>query len=100
MDKNYLKGIGVISLAYPIKGSSGNVQVDLMMQDDIDFAKWIFHSPDFTKNESKWKGRYRTALLMSISNSIRKMSLKANIKEKLRNLVELFLKWVKGSRNK
>jgi hypothetical protein len=70
MDKNYMKGLGIISVAYPIKGSSGNVQVDFMLQDDIDFAKWMFHSPDFTKNESKWKGLYRTELLKSIGNSI------------------------------
>lgn len=70
MDKVYMKGLGIISLAYPIKGSSGNVQVDLMLSDNIDFSKWMFHSPDFTKNESKWKGLYRTELLKSISNAV------------------------------
>jgi len=70
MDKNYMKGLGIISIAYPIKGSGGNVQVDLMLQDDIDFAKWMFHSPDFTKNESQWKGLYRTELLKAIGNAV------------------------------
>lgn len=70
MDKNFMKGLGIISIAYPIKGSGGNVQVDLMLQDNIDFAKWMFHSPDFTKNESEWKGLYRTELLKSIGNAV------------------------------
>ncbi len=70
MDKNFMKGLGIISLAYPIKGSNGNVQVDLMLQDDIDFARWMFHSPDFTKQESQWKGLYRTELLKAIGNAV------------------------------
>jgi hypothetical protein len=70
MDKNYMKGLGIVSLAYPIKGSSGNVQVDLMLQDNIDFARWMFHSPDFTKQESEWKGLYRTELLKAIGNAV------------------------------
>jgi hypothetical protein len=69
-DKNYMKGLGIISIAYPIKGSGGNVQLDLMLQDNIDFAKWMFHSPDFTKQESNWKGLYRTELLKSIGNAV------------------------------
>ena len=75
MDKKYMKGLGIISLAYPIKGSSGNVQVDLMLQDDINFAKWMFHSPDFTKQESEWKGIYRTELIKSIGNAVSVPSL-------------------------
>lgn len=70
MDKVFMKGLNIISLAYPIKGGSGNVQVDLMLQDDIKFAKWMFHSPDFTKNESEWKGLYRTELLKAISYAV------------------------------
>lgn len=70
MEKNYMVGLGIISLAYPIKGNSGNVQVDLMLQDNIKFATWMFHSPDFTKNESKWKGLYRTELLKSIGYAV------------------------------
>lgn len=70
MEKNYMKGLGIISIAYPIKGSSGNVQVDLMLSDDINFASFMFHSPDFTKNESKWKGLYRTELLKSIVHAV------------------------------
>jgi hypothetical protein len=70
MDKKYMVGLGIISLAYPIKGSSGKVQVDLMLQDNIDFARWMFHSPDFTKGESDWKGLYRTELLKAIGNAV------------------------------
>lgn len=70
MDKIFMKGLGIISMAYPIVGSSGKVQVDLMLQDDIPFAKFMFHSPDFTKNESEWKGLYRTELLKAIGYAV------------------------------
>jgi len=70
LDKVFMKGLGIISIAYPVKGSSGNVQVDLMLQDNIDFARWMFHSPDFTKQESEFKGIYRTELLKSIGNAV------------------------------
>ncbi len=70
MEKNFMRGLGIVSIAYPIKGDNGNVQLDLMLQDDINFANWMFHSPDFTKSESKWKGLYRTELLKAISSAI------------------------------
>lgn len=42
------------------------VQVDFMFVDNVEFAKFAYHSPDFTKNESKYKGMYQSALLMAI----------------------------------
>lgn len=46
------------------------VQVDFMFTDNIDFAKFAYNSPDFTKNESKYKGMYQSGLLMAaISNT-------------------------------
>ena len=70
MELHYMKGFGIVSIAYPIKGGNGNVQVDLVMTDDIRFAEWLFWSPDFTKNESEWKGLYRTELIKSICAAV------------------------------
>ena len=42
------------------------VQVDFMFTDNVEFAQFAYNSPDFTKNESKYKGMYQSALLMAI----------------------------------
>lgn len=41
-------------------------QVDFMFVDDIFYAKFAFNSPDYTRNESRYKGMHQSALLMSI----------------------------------
>jgi hypothetical protein len=43
------------------------VQVDLMFCTDINFSKFMYHSPDFIKKESLFKGLYRTNLLIIIA---------------------------------
>jgi len=56
-----------VSFGAPIGGDykNGVGQVDLMLTDDLDWSKFIYHSPDFRKAESKYKGAYRNLLLMS-----------------------------------
>ena len=63
---NYGKGIHVISLAWPIPGTKDYGQVDLMPSDNMEYSKWMYHSPDFTKAESKYKGLFRNQLIMAI----------------------------------
>lgn len=46
------------------------VQVDFMFVDDLEFAEFVYHSPDFRKNESKYKGMYQSALLMATAKAI------------------------------
>jgi len=60
------KGFQLISIAYPIKGNEqlGFCQVDLMLSTSLEWSKFIYHSPDFRKAESKYKGLYRNILLM------------------------------------
>jgi len=70
-----MKGLGVVSIAFPIYDESGketgqNVQVDLMPTDSIAYSDFVFSSPDFTKDESQYKGVYRTMLLMQILSSV------------------------------
>ena len=61
-------GLRLISLGFPykLKGESNVVQVDLMFTTDINYAKFMYHSPDFIKNESLFKGLYRTNLLIIV----------------------------------
>lgn len=60
-------GLNQVSIAAPIMGDfkNGVGQVDLMMSRDIKWSTFMYHSPDFTKDESKYKGAYRNLLLMS-----------------------------------
>lgn len=67
-------GFQQVSVGVPIDGKNNNgiAQIDLMLTDNLDFSTFMYHSPDFTKSESKYKGLYRNILLMNIiSNSNR-----------------------------
>jgi hypothetical protein len=81
------KGLQQCSIGVPVEGKSGNgiAQIDLMLTDNLDFSTFMYHSPDFTKAESKYKGLYRNILLMMIiSNSKRqttKLTDKGEIQE-------------------
>jgi hypothetical protein len=47
-----------------------------MLSPDLQWSKFAYHSPDFTKSESKYKGVYRNALLMAIITETSKDILK------------------------
>ena len=61
-------GLKQISIGAPIDGDykNGTGQVDFMLSRDLKWSEFMYHSPDFTKDESKYKGAYRNILLMSI----------------------------------
>ena len=64
------KGFGVISLEWPIvnkdkKQKGQRVQLDLMLVDNLELAKFSFWSP--SSEESKWKGIYRNMMLSAIA---------------------------------
>lgn len=64
------KGLGIISIGWPIQSKDGGVvQVDFMLSDNIEWTKFAWHSPDIGKLESKYKGAYRNALLEAIVNA-------------------------------
>lgn len=63
---NYGKGIHVISIAWLIPGTEMYGQVDLMPSDNMEYTKWMYHAPDMTKAESKYKGLFRNQLIMAI----------------------------------
>ena len=71
------KGFQQVSIGVPVEGKEGNgiAQIDLMLTDNLDFSTFMYHSPDFTKAESKYKGLYRNILVqMIIGNSKRETS--------------------------
>jgi hypothetical protein len=68
------KGFNQVSFGVPIGGDSnaGIGQIDFMFTDSLTWSEFMYHSPDFTAAESKYKGLYRNILLMKIiSNSKR-----------------------------
>ena len=46
------------------------VQVDFMFGQNLDYSSFIHHSPDYTKNESEFKGAIRTELLRILANLV------------------------------
>lgn len=72
------KGFQQVSVGVPIEGKSGNglAQIDLMLTDNLDFSTFMYHSPDFTKAESKYKGLYRNILLMNIISNAKRETTK------------------------
>lgn len=81
------KGFQQVSIGVPIEGDKKNgiAQIDLMVTDNLEFSTFMYHSPDFTQSESKYKGLYRNILLMNIiSNSKRettKLTDKGEVEE-------------------
>jgi len=53
-----------VHIGIPIVNQDGIAQVDIMMSNNIEYAKFRFHSP--TQNESKYKGAIRSDLLKAI----------------------------------
>lgn len=68
----YAKNPTLISLRYPydIDGKKDDAQIDLMIVKNMSWSKVYWHSPDFTKHESKYKGGARTELLAIIISEI------------------------------
>jgi hypothetical protein len=68
-----MKGINVISLQWPIEGnkSNGMVQLDLIPIGDMNWAKFIYYSPDYRKDESRYKSAHRNWLFQAILSSLK-----------------------------
>jgi hypothetical protein len=70
-------GFNQVSFGAPIGGDykNGIGQVDFMLTHDLDWSKFMYHSPDFRTAESMYKGAYRNLLLMSaIGNCFREIT--------------------------
>ena len=73
-----VKGFNQISVGVPIEGDpkKGTAQIDLMLTANMEWSKFMYHSPDFRQEESKYKGMYRNILLMSIVSECKKEATK------------------------
>lgn len=61
-----LKGIGVISIKYPIGGDemNGFAQIDLLITNDIEWGRFVYYSPSYL--ESKYSSKYLGIVIMAI----------------------------------
>lgn len=63
-----MPGLNIVSIGWPIEGDveKGVVQLDLIPLSDMDWAEFIYYSPDYKKSESAYKSAHRNWLLASI----------------------------------
>lgn len=67
-DYNISDGFKIINFAYPYNDAFA--QVDLMFTDNMTLTKFNYWSPDFTKEESSYKGLARTILMMILVRAV------------------------------
>lgn len=63
-----MPGLNIVSLSWPIKGDQNNglVQLDLIPLSDMEWAEFIYYSPDYKRSESSYKSAHRNWLLAAI----------------------------------
>jgi hypothetical protein len=71
-------GFNQVSIGVNIPGTNDIGQVDLMISTNLEWSKFMYYSPDFTKAESKYKGLYRNQLLMAIVGQSKFQTTKMN----------------------
>ena len=59
-------GFSQVSFGMPINDADDVVQVDFMLVRNLEWSKFTQASPDYTKDESKYKGHVRNVLMMCI----------------------------------
>lgn len=65
---NFLRGLNIVSVGWPINGNPdlGIVQLDLIPLSSMEWAKFIYYSPDYRFGESKYKSAHRNWLFSAI----------------------------------
>ena len=91
-------GFKIVSFGAGIggKASNGLVQVDLMITPDLDWSNFIYHSPNFRKKESKYKGLYRNILLMALITEPEKWIIKETPDGGIEEIEVNILRYPKG----
>jgi hypothetical protein len=92
------KGLQQCSIGVPVEGKTNNgiAQIDLMLTDNLDFSTFMYHSPDFTKSESKYKGLYRNILLMMIIGNSKRETTKLTDKGEVQEYKSYVLRLNQG----
>jgi len=93
-----IKGFEQISFGAPINGDfkNGIAQVDLMLSTNLDWSRFMYHSPDFRTAESKYKGLFRNILLMSIVSEMMKEASKTTDKGEIEQYRQYVIRLEKG----
>lgn len=94
-------GFKIVSFACPIytrdfKNSEGFAQIDLMISPSLEWSNFIYHSPNFRKNESKYKGLYRNILLMALITEPQKWIVKETSDGGIEEIEVNILRYPKG----
>lgn len=86
-----MRGFKQVSAGIPIPGTSDIAQVDFMLSSDLEWSKFVYHSPNYREKESKYKGSVRNALLMAIitetSKNILKQTPEGDVEELESNVI-------------
>ena len=64
------QGLKLVSYGYKDNNTNLVHQVDIMFTENIKYSEFMYYSPDYTKNESRFKGLYRTNLLIICAGNI------------------------------
>lgn len=95
-----MKGLNILSVGfhyeYGIMRVPMIVQIDFMFTDNLEYTKFIYHSPDFRKNESGYKGLYRTNLMMHIVDLIPTSKEPVYVNDELTDYWKYSLSFEKG----
>lgn len=63
-------GLKVVSFAMPLKSDDDLVQIDLIVAGSMEFSRFFQTSPDYRKDESKYKSNVRNIFLLTISSTV------------------------------
>lgn len=66
VEQHTLSGLKIHSIGYRYKKDI--YQIDFMFTNDLQYALFMYHSPNFVNHESKFKGLYRTNLLVTTAS--------------------------------
>ena len=91
-----MKGFNQVCIAVAIPGTNDYAQVDLMLSTSLEWSKFMYYSPDFTKAESKYKGLYRNLLLMSIISEMNKEIVKRTEDDEIEEYKQFVIRLNKG----
>jgi len=89
-------GFKQISIGVVIPGTKEIAQVDLMLSTSLEWSKFMYYSPDFTKSESKYKGAYRNLLVMAIINYSKREAAKLTDKGEVEEINTYVLQLDRG----
>ena len=92
-----LPGFSQVSIPFPISGRKDKyIQVDFMLSNNMEWTRFVYTAPDFTKSESKYKLVYRN-LLLAACISVYDMKVLKQTSEKIPVEIQKYaIRWNDG----